>query len=563
MKEFIKKNALMIFMIGLALVRLALTSNIPIIALPGQIYDDDMMVNMAVNIRAGNWLGDYTSDVLVKGPFFPFLLAVINLFGCSYINMMNVIYVLACIYFIYTIKDSFQSKISLGFIYVLLLFNPVSYAFWTLQRVYRNGITLAQVLIIIGSMFACYQRREKKASSMLPFAVIGGLTLASLWLTREDGIWILPFILVVITLLIISILFQNRKEKKIQWNRKVVTKLMVAILPMLLLILSLQAVKLVNYAKYGIYAYNEINDGYFGKVIKTMYRVKTDEDIPYVTVTRNKIKVLYENSPTLKSIEPELEEMLNAWDHNDRHPGDTQVEDGWFWWALKGAVENAGKYENAQMSNEFYQKVYDELQEAIKQGKLKTGMSMPSTLMSPWKKEYFMQLPIEMAKTSYFIANFKDVETVNGASEANARKFNGITNDLSIEPMPEGKQDELTKYTEKYVERLNTIGKVYQHLGLVVTGISLLAYIFITIKLVKAKEKKQMIDIWLLLTGIGCSLLVLIAGVSYNHITACYSRYYMYLSGAYPLLIAFWGISMSKGIEMIKDTKRRKSFWIK
>ncbi len=557
MKQFMKKNAFMIFMIVFALIRLALTSNIPIIALPAQIYDDGMMVDMAVNIRAGNWLGDYTSNILVKGPFFPFLLAVINLFGCSYINVMNIIYVLACIYFVYTIKDVFKSKISLGFVYILLLFNPVSYAFWTLQRVYRNGITLAQVLIIIGSMFACYQRREKKASSMLPFAIIGGLTLASLWLTREDGIWILPFILVVIALLIISILLQNRKDKKIQWNRKVVTKLIVAILPMLLLILSLQAVKLVNYAKYGIYAYNEINDGYFGKVIKTMYCVKTDENIPYVTVTRNKIKLLYENSPTLKSIEPELEEMLNAWDHNDRTPGDTQVEDGWFWWALKGAVENAGKYENAQMSNEFYQKVYDELQEAIKQGKLKTGMSMPSTLMSPWKKEYFMQLPVEMAKTSYFIAHFNDVETVNGVSEANARKFNGITNDLSIEPMPEGKQDELTKYTEKYVERLNAIGKVYQYLGLVVTGISLLAYIFITIKLVKAKEKKVMMPLWLLLTGIGCSLLVLIAGVSYNHITACYSRYYMYLSGAYPLLIAFWGISISKVVEMIRDTKRR------
>lgn len=546
----------MIFMIGFAIIRLVLTSNIPIIALPRQIYDDGMMVDMAVNIRAGNWLGNYTSDVLVKGPFFPILLAVINFFGCSYINVMNVIYVLACIYFVYTIKEGLKSKISLGFVYLLLLFNPVSYAFWTLQRVYRNGITLAQVLIIIGSMFACYQRREKKASSMLPFAIIGGLTLASLWLTREDGIWILPFILVVITLLIISILFQNRKDKKIQWNRKVITKLIVAILPMLILIISLQAVKLVNYANYGIYAYNEINDGYFGKVIKTMYRVKTDEDIPYVTVTRNKIKLLYENSPTLKSIEPELEEMLNAWDHNDRHPGDTQVEDGWFWWALKGAVQNAGKYENAQMSNEFYQKVYDELQEAIKQGKLKTGMSMPSTLMSPWKKEYFIQLPIEMAKTSYFIANFNDVETVNGVSEANARKFNGITNDLSIEPMPEGKQDELTQYTEKYVNRLNAIGKVYQHLGFVITGVSILAYIIITIKLIKAKEKKQMIDIWLLLTGIGCSLLVLIAGVSYNHITACYSRFYMYLSGAYPLLIAFWGISMSKVIEMIRDTNR-------
>lgn len=558
MKEFIKKNAFMSFIIVFALIRLALTSNIPIIALPAQIYDDGMMVDMAVNIRAGNWLGDYTSNVLVKGPFFPFLLAVINLFGCSYINVMNLIYVLACIYFVYTIKDVFKSKISLGFVYLLLLFNPVSYAFWTLQRVYRNGITLAQVLIIIGSMFACYQRREKKASSMLPFAIIGGLTLASLWLTREDGIWILPFILVVIVLLIISILLKNRENQKIQWNQNVITKLIVAILPMLILFISLQAVKLVNYANYGIYAYNEINDGYFGKVIKTMYRVDTGENIQYVTVTRDKIKLLYENSPTLRTIEPELEEMLNAWDYNDRNPGDTQVEDGWFWWALKGAVENAGKYENAQMSNEFYQKVYDELQEAIKQGKLKTGMSMPSTLMSPWKKEYFMQLPIEMAKTSYFIANFNDVETVNGASEANARKFNGITNDLSIEPMPEGKQDELAKYTEKYVERLNNIGKVYQHLGFVITGVSILAYLVITIKLIKAKEKKIMIDLWLLLTGIGCSLLVLIAGVSYNHITACYSRYYMYLSGAYPLLIAFWGISISKVIEMIRNPKRGK-----
>ncbi len=27
-----------------------------------------------------------------------------------------------------------------------------------------------------------------------------------------------------------------------------------------------------------------------------------------------------------------------------------KVEDGWFWWALKDATENAGMYENAEKS---------------------------------------------------------------------------------------------------------------------------------------------------------------------------------------------------------------------
>ena len=47
-------------------------------------------------------------------------------------------------------KRCIKKQKALIFLCLILLFNPVSYAWWTLQRVYRNGITLAQVLIIIG-----------------------------------------------------------------------------------------------------------------------------------------------------------------------------------------------------------------------------------------------------------------------------------------------------------------------------------------------------------------------------------------------------------------------------
>lgn len=538
----LKKYRFIICIIVFAIIKQILVANIPITPYPNQGYDDNMMVDMAVQIRAGDWLGEYTSNTLVKGPFFPFLLAVINYLGFSYIGVMNLIYTIACIYFIYTIKDIFKTKKSLFAIYLVLLFNPVSYAFWTLQRVYRNGITLAQAIVVIGSLFAMYQRRNKKVRDMLHFAIIGGLTLASLWLTREDGIWILPFVLVVTLIVLISILYMNIKEKKkFKITKTLVGKVIVSILPLIILFGSINVIRTINYAKYGVYVYNEINDGYFGKVIKAMYSVKTDEDIQYVTVTRNKLNKIYEYSETLSSIRPQMEASMDAWDYNDRHPGDTQVEDGWFWWALKEAGENAGIYENAQTANEFYRKVYEEIEQAKKDGNLETQMSMPSNLMSPWKASYWVELPKTMIEITWYIINFEDVETVNYAVDIpddadGIRRFEAFTNNLAVGNTEDTNADYITKYAEKYVERLNFIGNIYQISGAVIAIIAFICYIIMTMKLIKSKDKSDTLDAWLLITGVGLSLVVLILGVSYNHITSCYSKYYMYLSGAYPLV---------------------------
>ena len=538
----LKKYRFIICIIVFAIIKQILVANIPITPYPNQGYDDNMMVDMAVQIRAGDWLGEYTSNTLVKGPFFPFLLAVINYLGFSYIGVMNLIYTIACIYFIYTIKDIFKTKKSLFAIYLVLLFNPVSYAFWTLQRVYRNGITLAQAIVVIGSLFAMYQRRNKKVRDMLHFAIIGGLTLASLWLTREDGIWILPFVLVVTLIVLISILYMNIKEKKkFKITKTLVGKVIVSILPLIILFGSINVIRTINYAKYGVYVYNEINDGYFGKVIKAMYSVKTDEDIQYVTVTRNKLNKIYEYSETLSSIRPQMEASMDAWDYNDRHPGDTQVEDGWFWWALKEAGENAGIYENAQTANEFYKKVYEEIEQAKKDGNLEKQMSMPSNLMSPWKASYWVELPKTMIEITWYIINFEDVETVNYAVDIpddadGIRRFEAFTNNLAVGNTEDTNADYITKYTEKYVERLNFIGNIYQISGTVIAIIAFICYIIMTMKLIKSKDKSDTLDAWLLITGVGLSLVVLILGVSYNHITSCYSKYYMYLSGAYPLV---------------------------
>ena len=178
--DIIKKYKFIIFLGIITLIRHFLVCHMPLWALSSELYDDNMMYDMANNIFCGKWLGAYTSNTLVKGAFFPLLIATISKFGFSYISVMSLIYIASSAFFVYTIKDLFKSKKSLAVIYIILLFNPVSYASWTFQRLYRNGITLAQVLFIIGSMFALYQNRYKSKKVMLIYSIISGLVLRNI-----------------------------------------------------------------------------------------------------------------------------------------------------------------------------------------------------------------------------------------------------------------------------------------------------------------------------------------------------------------------------------------------
>lgn len=444
-KKIIKKNKLWVILIlvgcFITLIRHMIMSNLPVWALTNQTCDDDLMFQMAHNISYGNWLGTYNSNTLIKGPFFSLLLAIFSKFGLPYIGMMNIIYTCAVLYFIFCIKDLFKNKKILIIIYIILLFNPVSYASWTLQRVYRNGITLSQVLIVVGSMFALYYKLlnsdKNKLFKMLPYSIIAGLTLGTFWTNREDGIWLLPFVIVVIMINLAIIIINKKKEKE---SLKMMTaKLVITILPMIILIGTLHVVRFINYKYYGVYQYNEINDGYFGKVIQSIYSIKTDEDIQYVSATRNKIKIAYEVSPTLNSVKEQLDFSLDIWDNSDRNPGDKEVEDGWFWWALKGGVEGAGYYQSATMSNKFYKKVYEEIENAKKSNKIETQFTMPAKLMSPWKKRYFKEEITTMAEVIKYVINFEGVGVINGEAQydtdfSKIRLYETFTNSNVIYP---------------------------------------------------------------------------------------------------------------------------------
>ena len=147
-KEFLKRNFLIVCFIIIALIRLSITQKLPIQAFPKQVYDDSLMVKLTKSIIEGHWLGNYDSDTLVKGVGFPVFLSILKYLNISYLFGMDILYILACMYFIYVFKDEINNNLLRIIVFIIMLFNPISYAELTYQRVYRSGIGIFQTIFI-------------------------------------------------------------------------------------------------------------------------------------------------------------------------------------------------------------------------------------------------------------------------------------------------------------------------------------------------------------------------------------------------------------------------------
>ena len=545
MKSLLKKHELLIFIVAFVLIKQLLVLTLPINAYSTAGHDDRLMINFSNSILHGDWLGSYSEMTLVKGSFFPFFLAVDSIIGIPYTMAITLLYSFSCIVFIIGIKSLFKTKISLYIMFFILLFNPVTYADDTFLRVYRNCLTASQILIITGCMFAIYFNRNKKIRNIIPWSIGSGIGLASLWHTREDGIWIIPFIFIVIIITLFSI-FRN---KDTFFEEKIIKGLFV-FLPIIFLLTSSWMIAALNYSHYGIFTTNELNKSNFTKVIKLMYSVQPSEDIDYVSVPRSTMNKLYVASPALNSIKNDIESSLDQWSAVGKKGDDLEVEDGWFFWSIRSGVSAAGYYENAKKANEFYEKISKEIESGFSSGKLIKRGTMPSALMSPWKASYADLLPQKIISTYLYVATYDGVQTqiIESIDDKNngIRIFERITNNLALYPGEDSYQGDHFR-----VKILNKIAAVYQKTGLVFFLVAIFCYLVISfLSLTKNKrEKYELEDTWLVLTGLLGSMSVLILGVSYTDISAYSAILYSYLSGAYPLMISFEIISISVLIE--------------
>ena len=526
--------------------------------------DDLLMVQMAEGLLNGNWLGNYSPYILMKGCFFPILLAVINRVGIPYLCALDILNTAACIFFVWQMRYIVKNKASLLLLFTVLLFDPCLCAARTFQRVYRSSIVEMQTLFLFGSFFGLYfhiilsKPTDKYYHlKLMLYTLFNGFNLWAVWNTREESAWVLPFVSVA-SFIILFELLKNADNNHLS-SKQVCKLVLITAVPFLILLAGNETVSLLNQHYYGENVRLEEADGNFADALKTIYSIKNESEIPYASVSREKVERLYEFSPSLASIRAELDNRLDDYIGAGRNKESNEIEDGWFFWALKSAPYINGAADTLPKSQEFWASVNDELNAAISDpaNEIETINVMPSALMSPWRPQYSHELPKSFIQAVRYLVTYKaalpSIEPTGKASYPDTRRFELITNNLSMysdDSFVNQTAAQKVLLTPVY-KKLTIIHSVYHVINPVVAGLGVAAYLLVIILSIKNKEKND-IPFILVVLGMGASAVIMVIGSCYTHISAFTAITYYYLTGAYPLMLACEWISVLYVLQNIR-----------
>lgn len=633
-----------------------LVYNLPIMAVPKGIHDDWIMVHMADALRSGQWLGEYNDLTLTKGMFFPFYLAVLNFLRLSYLSVSALLYTVSCMIFVYALRPLLKKYWACFTLYLVLLWNPVSYSVQAFQRVYRNSISYIQVLLIFGGLLALWLRRKESVKKQILWLLTAAVGMVTFFYTREDAIWVEPFLLVFLLVYLGTMFFSWKKEHR----REYVGKAVLVLLPFLSVWGAGQLIAQENDNHYNIRLTNELQKGGFAEMYKSMMAVKPEEDIPGVTMTREKIARMCDECPTLEKLEPYIQSSRLYWAGSGENEKDWEVRDGWVFWIFRTALAQAGYYTDGETVNQVCLQIRDELEAAMDEGRLTRQATMPSTYMSPWREGYLGDLFGALGKAIAYTTTYDEMETLvylysepdeNGGIPlfermtgdkavwyesdlvemagwyASYEGMEGVTlqaeatdgrvlgtaeftesDDIAAYLAGQGieapgsekcrfslklsvKDKPQTVYLKAYrngtlldsyelsedltrvesgtsclnldwywdvPERhgflakinykgvlLNGIRQVYHVTGAVAAAVGALAYLALCVRMLKRRLQKvkdedgRDLSVWLVLSALLASYFVLLGGISYSEISGWNAILYWYLSGAYPIMIAF------------------------
>ncbi|HIK17033.1 MAG TPA: hypothetical protein IGS53_17340 [Leptolyngbyaceae cyanobacterium M33_DOE_097] len=345
----------------ITLLVLFLGSSRQIQAFTGAGHDDRLFVNHAISLVQGNWLGSYSQFTLIKGPFYPFFLAINYVLGLPLLLSQQAFYCLSGLALIYALSYFCRDRLVLLLIYTLYVFHPIPFG---INRVIREGIYASlTTFVIAGSilMMANLMGKVPQAKVAVTHACLFGISLGCFWLTREEGIWLLPSIGLLISLGLVNQFRQSRDLKVlIKQSRPL-------ILGLLITVMCVVGVAFTNYTHYGVFlARSELVSTEFKAAYGALTRVKSKSWDAYIPVPREVRQQLYSKSGKFRSLQAYLEdpETVKVWSQAGCQFYLSACNDyagGWFVWVLRDAVASAGYADTAPQALKFYRELATEI----------------------------------------------------------------------------------------------------------------------------------------------------------------------------------------------------------
>ena len=500
-----------IVIVVISLLKLVLTSGFAPYLKQGFYYDDMMMFNITNSLLHGNWLGAYNDVILTKGIVFPVIAALFSKVGIPFLLGCNFIYLFASLFVTMSLRNFIKNKTYLVFIYVLILFNPISYAMETFLRFYRNGVNVSIVLIFFGSIINWYYSKGNIKKNVL-WAIVTGTSFFLVYSIREDYIWLLP----ALALMIINNIWYYLKDSGLR-------RIYIPFIPIVILVLLVNGVAYKNYFEYKTYTHNELTNSAFNDAYRKILEVKANDELNKISVSNATLIMIGDECPSFKMI---ADTMIESPWTEKRYTG---VIDGYLFWALRDSAMKKGYYKDSITSERLWTSVSRELDLAFKSGRLKKRVIFPFALVSPYRASYNKALVSNYKETLKFLYTYDKVKAEYGytiATTETKEAFDKMTHQSSRTVI--GK--ELRLDNQGNIQILNISLFVYKIINYILLILGIASYLYLNIKRTKGTFLIHVMFI---------SLLIFVSGIAYHQTTAYQAIAYHYLAPAYVLVVLF------------------------
>lgn len=353
--------------------RIILGCRIPLFLRGEFVADDFLMVRYAESLLEGKWLGDFRGATLTKDVGYAIYLAIFRKLNIPYTFGNTLFYCICLLLFCLAIYKLFPNIYACFALYAYLLFSPIMLNEDAIQKAYRAGFLSSVTLFLLGTVIGLYGvvLRGQHVVRMIFWSFMASFALICFWFTKEDGIWLAPFVLCGLFIAGGTLASGCRKKKGRKTGsicRHIVIGFICLVMPIVCLAAASFAVRSINYKHYGEFAVTDRNDTYYSKVISDLYHVDDGEQSLLIWLSREGLNKAFEASPTLAESKPYIDGMYQiSWAVTP----DGEMHGDNIYWALREAVEAGGLYkQGGKAVNEYYRRIHEELTAAFEEGRL-------------------------------------------------------------------------------------------------------------------------------------------------------------------------------------------------
>ncbi|MBV9555665.1 MAG: hypothetical protein JO254_01165, partial [Pseudolabrys sp.] len=412
---------------------------------------------------------------------------------------------------------------------ISLLTIPVLYS-QPMQQVLRDFFYTAITLAYFAALFDLLLDK-----TFVPWrkAVWAGALAGLLWLTREEGIWILPASLLIVACAIV----RTRPFRSQVFKPAVVVASAMAVVAM---------VGLINLHYYGRYVLNETKDSDFQAALTSLQRAAYPDQRPYLTVPKAARLRIYQNSPSFAKLKFYLDpdDAPSPWNYGCTSGYPIPCDDiagGWFVWALRDAASRIGAHHDPTTAAHFYRHLRNEVEDACSAGKLTCGPWLPPLIPYLDRSQMFA-----LPSTMMLALKTVGMRTPMSFAPLRSRIDVGRTNALALLNMAPDRIE--TIRTKVYAGWIRVLSSVQRLAGwFMLATLVLFAYSTVT------AVKQRVFPFGLLMAGaLWLAVLTRTVLLSLIHVTSFYTvTYEPYVAPAVVLAVAASVLSFFEALNLL------------